>query len=65
MQHYGTASIYHLSLEEQLVNSAVLVDDLHFGSGKVQAPVRLVRVYDLHSMELEGSVETRNFENFA
>jgi len=65
VQHDGAACVDHVCLEQHFVDVAVVVYDVEFGDGEVQAPVTQVLVYDVDGVVLEGRVEACAFEDFA
>ena len=65
MQHDCASGVDHVCLEEHFVNVAVIVDNVEFGRGQVEAPVTEVLVHDVDGVVFECRVETRALKDFA
>jgi hypothetical protein len=53
VQHDCGARVYHVCLEKDFVDDAVVGDEFHFACRQVQAPVAEVLVYDVDGVVLE------------
>ena len=65
MQHDRAASVHHVCLEEHFIDMAVIVDNVEFGGGKVEAPVAEVLIDNVDGVILKSRIETRTLKDFA
>lgn len=57
--------MHHVRLEQHFVDVPVIVDNIEFGGGKVEAPVAEVAIYHVDGMVLKGGVEATTLKDFA